>query len=143
MSDEFRLGGADLGVNGDRSSITVTGSGILTAELSAATTPVEASEWALAPPLLYFRGVPLTTTGDSLTLTIDDDVLDEYDIALYFVEHRDVRGTLTFRPDGHLTFTGVVPDHGVPDHGPARPPTPSRHRGTRISVRWTSDGAST
>ena len=112
MGDEFRLGGADLGVDGERSSIAITGSGVLTAELSAATAPADASEWALAPPLLYFRSVALAAAGDDLTLTVDEDVLDEYDIALYFAGHRDVRGTLTLRPEGLLTFTGVLASDG-------------------------------
>lgn len=136
MSGEFRLGGTDLGVDSDRSRVTVTDSGILTAELSAATPPAEAADWALAPPLLYFRSVPLVTADDCLTLTINDDVLDEYDIALYFVEHRDVRGTLTFRPDGLLTFVGVVSDHGYAHH-----PASSRRRTTQVSIRWASRSA--
>jgi hypothetical protein len=139
VRDEFRLGGADLGVDSERSSIAVTDSGVLTAELSAATVPAEASEWALAPPLLYFRSVALAAVGDVLTLTVDDDVLDEYDIALYFAGHHDVRGTLTLRPEGLLTFTGVVSD----GTDPARQPTLSGHRETPISVRWTLGGAGT
>ncbi|OZV77012.1 hypothetical protein CA850_24910 [Micromonospora echinospora] len=113
MREEFRLGGVDLGMDGDRSSVVISASGILTAELSAATTPAGTSEWALAPPLLYFRGVPLTPAGDTMTLTVDDDASDDYDIALYFIGHRDVRGTLTVRPDGLLIFTGLVTSDGV------------------------------
>ncbi|MEU4570159.1 hypothetical protein [Micromonospora sp. NPDC023956] len=128
MREEFRLGGVDLGVDGDRSSVVIGDSGLLTAELSAAATPAGTSQWALAPPLLYFRGVPLTTAGDTMTLTVDDEALDAYDIALYFIEHRDVQGTLTVRPDGLLVFSGFVASNGI---GPAQRLTVSR----RLSAR--------
>jgi hypothetical protein len=71
--------------------------------------------------------------GDAdLGLTVDDDVLDQHDIALYFVEHHDVHGTLTVRQDGTLTFHGTTtPDAAGPPvpltislptlYGPARP----------------------
>lgn len=66
-------------------------------------------------------------------------ILDKYDIALYFAGHHDVRGTLTFRPQGLLTFTRVVSD----GTDPAQQPTVSGRRETPISVRWTLGGAST
>ncbi|MEW2378480.1 hypothetical protein AB0883_20555 [Micromonospora sp. NPDC047812] len=81
---------------------------MLTGQLHAATVPPEAADWALEPPRLYFRDVPLASSGDTLTLTVDDDALDHYDIALYFLEHYDVLGTLTFWPGGVLTFVGAV-----------------------------------
>jgi hypothetical protein len=57
-------------------------------------------------------------------LAVDDEVLDEYDIALYMLEHHDILGTLTYR-SGVLTFVGIFTTY-VND------------KGTSIDARWTA-----
>lgn len=108
--------------------VVVTESGSLTAELYAATVPPETVEWALEPPRLYFRSVPLASSGDALSLTVDDDLLDDYDVALYFVEHHQIHGTLTFRSGGDLAFVGLITFDANPSHD----------TGTPLVVRWTA-----
>jgi hypothetical protein len=110
VDDLFRLGNDELGVDQERSSVTITDGHTVAAEVYAAAVPAGASQWALSPPLLYFRAVRLVRDRADLTLTVDDHALDEHDIALYFVEHHDVHGTLTVREGGTLTFHGTTPD---------------------------------
>lgn len=127
VHDEFRMDDEPLGVDRAKSSVVIGDSGTLTAELHAANPPITASEWAQSPPRLYFRNVPLVSERGRRILIVDDDTLDEHDIALYFVEHHDIEGTLTLSPDGALTFDGFTRlDLRPEDHT----------RTTRIMVRW-------
>lgn len=102
----------DLRVNGDRlgltpSSVATIAAGRLDAELHAATIPPAASDWALAPPFLYFRAVHLPSLGVPLHLTVDDELLDDYDIGLYVGTHSDIVGDLTLDAES-LRFEGTA-----------------------------------
>lgn len=48
--------------------------------------------WIIYPPKIYFKDIPCEEENGEITLDIDDDMLDEYDIALYLVEHNDFFG---------------------------------------------------
>jgi hypothetical protein len=124
VKEHFCYAGTDVGIDHDRSSLKVTDTGMLTAELRAATLPPGSKDWALYPPLLYFRNIPLARFSSSGVLAVDDEVLDEYDIALYMLEHHDILGTLTYR-SGVLTFVGIFTTY-VND------------KGTSIDARWTA-----
>ncbi|GAB3617767.1 hypothetical protein GCM10027416_23240 [Okibacterium endophyticum] len=124
------MGDEQLGLDRAHSSVVLSDSGTLNAELRATAAPTATAAWALSPPLLYFRNVPLVAKKGHRVLTVDDDVLDEYDVALYFVEHYDVEGILTLDSAGGLTFDGVTRLGVDPD--------PSRI--TPITVRWTPEG---
>ncbi|MBC1488050.1 hypothetical protein HCJ52_04915 [Listeria sp. FSL L7-1485] len=55
----------------------------------------ESSEWnwTLYAPEVYFRNISCQHF-DTIEITIDDALLDEYDIALYLMEYNDFFGTL-------------------------------------------------
>ncbi|MDF2989782.1 MAG: hypothetical protein K0S37_296 [Microbacterium sp.] len=128
MRDEFRMDGEQLGLDRHRSSVVLDDSGTLTAELRATAVPSTASAWALSPPILYFRNVRLVMENGQRVLTINDDVLDEYDIALYFMEHHDVEGLLTLSSTGDLTVDGITRFGTDPASS------------TPIRVQWTFEG---
>ena len=50
--------------------------------------------WALYPPKIYFRGLHYKKSAEKIKIDITDVLLDECDIALYFMEHFDVYGKL-------------------------------------------------
>ena len=131
MREEFQIDGEQLGLDSAHSSVVLDDSGVLTAELRAVAVPTATSAWALSPPLLYFRNVPLIAEDGLRRLTIDDDVLDECDIALYFTEHTDIEGTLTLSPAGDLAFDGVTRLGVGADPSGSAP----------IAVRWTPEGS--
>ncbi|MCI9082149.1 MAG: hypothetical protein HFI70_07560 [Lachnospiraceae bacterium] len=59
--------------------------------------------WALYPPQIYFRDV-LYTGKD---IEVDTDFLEEYDVALYMMEHNDFIGTLKLS-DSSIDICGQV-----------------------------------
>ena len=64
--------------------------------------------WVIYPPKLYIREVPYTEKNGNIYIDITEDMLDEYDIALYLAEHNDLEGTLQISPAGALNFTGTT-----------------------------------
>lgn len=64
-------------------------------------------EWALYPPNLYFMGIP-HDKDKGTQFDIDDAILDDYDIALYFSEHNDIFGHLSISSEGIFQFEGTV-----------------------------------
>ena len=90
---DFGIGEVVLKIDSEKdiiSDMTITGK----EEVYKQITSDENGYWRLStqyPPKIYLRGVPLN--GNVIEIT--DELLDEYDIALYFMEHNDVHGTLT------------------------------------------------
>ena len=108
--DIFRIGDTDFGIgeiileidNGIISDLTITGSEDMYEQLTAD----ESENWyssTVYPPKVYFREVPLTDGKIEIT----DELLDEYDIALYLNEHNDLYGTLVIC-DKRITVKGEV-----------------------------------
>lgn len=92
---DFGIGKVSFSVKNDLLDLDITGSDDVFDKLMED----DNSEWswALYPPRLYLRGVPFK--GNELV--IDDDLLNNYDITLYIMEHNDFTGTLK------VTDTGV------------------------------------
>lgn len=99
------MNGTNLGL-APRSIATIE-AGRLDAELHAAAVAPGADGWALAAPFLYFRAVRLASLEASLQLTIDDELLDEYDIGLYVGTHCDIFGDLTIDAEW-IRFEGTA-----------------------------------
>jgi hypothetical protein len=57
VSGRFLVDGHDLGLAA--STVTVR-DGMLDADFTAAAVPARAETWALAPPRLYFHGLPIS-----------------------------------------------------------------------------------
>jgi len=66
--------------------------------------------WTLYPPHFYFRNVPVTDKNN-FDIELTNNLLDEYDIALYLMEHCDVFGKLSYK-NGMLTIKGKVDLYG-------------------------------
>ncbi|MGI4832887.1 MAG: hypothetical protein ACRYFK_05435 [Janthinobacterium lividum] len=74
--------------------------GKLTLEINASreiTERISADEqaefgWLLYPPQLYFRDVPISQTLGLKQFRVDEQLLDEYDVALYMLEHYNIVG---------------------------------------------------
>lgn len=65
--------------------------------------------WALYPPKIYFRNVPY----ENKAIIVDEEFLDEYDIALYMMEHNDFTGTIeitnkTIQINGQADIMGEI-----------------------------------
>lgn len=116
VKNRFRWGRDDLGLDDSRSTVSVAAK-LLTIELHAAHAPPGSGDWAVYPPLLYARGVPLSRFDGEGTLVIDDEALDEHDLALYMLEHHDIHGSLTYR-SGTVAFTGTAEMFGCPESIP-------------------------
>jgi hypothetical protein len=84
-------------------------------------------DWALYPPHLYLRSVPVPPAGpDGTTMrAIVESDLDDYDIGLYFMEHCDL-----FDAELAITKTSLYLRGQVALFGP---PTP-------IQITWSPDG---
>jgi hypothetical protein len=106
----FKIGDTNFGIgeivlkieNGIISNLTITGNEDTYKQITAD----ESGYWYLStlnPPKIYFRELPL----DDGKIEITDELLDEYDIALYFNEHNDLYGTLAIN-DKYITIKGEV-----------------------------------
>lgn len=112
-NDFFQLDGTDFGV-GQTTLLYHEPGGLLTLEIvgseevaaALAATETHPFNWILYPPKLYIRAAAFGEEEGRQTIEIDEEVLDNYDIALYLLEHHDVFGTLTITPSRHLTFHG-------------------------------------
>lgn len=69
--------------------------------------------WALYPPKLYLREVPYQMRGDKIEIAVTEESLDNYDIALYFMEHNDINGVFTIDENKVLVFEGTTYISGV------------------------------
>lgn len=85
---EFGIGDVQLSIGDGLINLEITGSEEIFNELT------ENDEcrwsWALYPPKIYFRNVPF----DNEAIIVDEEFLDQWDIALYMMEHNDFIGTL-------------------------------------------------
>ena len=94
----FKIGDTDFGIgefalqieNGIISNLTIAGNEDVYKQLTADENGCWYSS-TLCPPKIYFREIPLNDGKIEIT----DELLDEYDVALYFNEHNDLYGTLT------------------------------------------------
>ena len=69
--------------------------------------------WILFPPNFYARAVPYETDGAAKVLHLTDETLDDYDIALYLLEHNDAYGTVRITDnDGTVTVEGTAYANG-------------------------------
>lgn len=85
---EFGIGDVQLSIEDGLVNLEITGSEEIFNEL----TENDDCEWnwALYPPKIYFRNVPF----NDKTIVVDEEFLDQHDIALYLMEHNDFTGTL-------------------------------------------------
>lgn len=85
---EFGIGDVQLSIEDGLINLEITGS----EEIFDKLTEDDDCKWnwALYPPKIYFRNVPF----DNKAIVIDEEFLDQYDIALYMMEHNDFIGTL-------------------------------------------------
>ena len=104
----FRIGDTDFGIGevaleiesgGIISDLTITGNEEVYEQITVDEDRIWS--WTLYPPQIYFREVPLN--GNSIETT--DELLEEYDISLYFMEHYNLCGTLTIN-DKCITVKG-------------------------------------
>jgi hypothetical protein len=65
-------------------------------------------DWALYPPELYFREIPFELKKGRIEIEITEDILDDFDIALYLMEHNDIIGKLIIDESYIFTFEGYV-----------------------------------
>lgn len=115
VSNYFRLNNTDFGIGRVRLLLPVTEQ-VLTLEIigseelatTIASDETQVFNWILYPPKIYFRDVPYTITNGVKSLTVNNKLLDEYDIALYLLVHNDLFGTLSISADGIITFSGTT-----------------------------------
>lgn len=70
--------------------------------------------WLVCPPKIYLTDVPITLDDDGFKRDIDEDDLDEYDIAIYAMKHCDILPCRVTLRDGLLTIHGKV--HEIARH---------------------------
>lgn len=64
--------------------------------------------WALYPPKLYLKEIPYQLRENKIEITITEEILDNYDVALYLMEHNDLNGVLTIDENDVLIFKGIT-----------------------------------
>ena len=64
--------------------------------------------WALYPPKLYFIEIPFELNSNKIIIPITDEILDDYDVALYFMSHNDIEGEFSIDPNEVFMFTGYT-----------------------------------
>ena len=109
---EFGIGSVTLSIDPSASTFTleIVGDEAIAANIGAADT--HPFNWIIYPPKFYVRAAVFTSVGGTKTLDIDEDALDEYDIALYLIEHNDVMGTLTISAEGQISVVGTTSING-------------------------------
>jgi RNase P/RNase MRP subunit p29 len=50
--------------------------------------------WTLYPPKFYVNKVPYSKKGDTIEINVTEKELNEYEIALYLIEHNDFSGSI-------------------------------------------------
>jgi len=90
---EFGVGKVVLSVENNLLNLEISGSDEMFDQLTEA----DDSEWgwALYAPKIYFEDVPFKGN----TLTIDNETLNQCNIALYMMEHNDFTGTIELTED--------------------------------------------
>ena len=100
MSNMFQLDGDNFKIINKK--ITVT-DGILSIDIRCDENEIdelpENSKWSFLcyPPRFYFNNYPISELP--ATITIDNDVMNNYDISLFADEHLDIYGQLTIEED--------------------------------------------
>ncbi|MCU0436580.1 MAG: hypothetical protein MUC49_01615 [Raineya sp.] len=104
--NDFGVGKISYKVNWDKDTIdlTIEGNTVIFEQLSES----KAWNWALYPPKIYFRNVSFEFQNATISIIIDEQMLDEYDIALYFLEHNDIEGILTIDEDNIFSLEGFT-----------------------------------
>ncbi|AMR29026.1 hypothetical protein A0257_19250 [Hymenobacter psoromatis] len=111
----FRLNGTDFGIGSVQLLLPVTEQ-LLTLKITGSeevteaiiTDEAQAFNWILYPPMIYFTDVPYALVNGIKTLTISEELSDNYDIALYLMMHDDLTGTLSITADNIITFSGTA-----------------------------------
>ncbi len=90
---EFGVGKVVLSTENNLLNLEISGSDDMFDQLTEA----DDSEWgwALYAPKIYFEDVPFKGN----TLTIDNETLNQSNIALYMMEHNDFTGTIELTED--------------------------------------------
>lgn len=98
---EFRIGDVHLSIKDGLIDLEITADEDIFDEL----TENDDCEWdwALYPPKIYFRNVPY----NGKDIVVDEEFLEEYDVALYMMEHNDFTGTLKIT-DKNIHICGQV-----------------------------------
>ncbi|MDF1738133.1 MAG: hypothetical protein P1U86_03150 [Verrucomicrobiales bacterium] len=116
----FTINKTDFGIDLEESSAsieTVDGVDTLTLEINGdeavhdAISEDEDSEWSWTayPPRLYLYEFPMTREGDLLKATLTLDDLNEYEAAIYMMEHNDMDGVeISLNAKGELRIEGTV-----------------------------------
>ena len=110
---EFGIGSVTLSVDPADGAFTLEIVGDATLATAIGANETHPFNWIIYPPKFYVRQAVLVGEGNAKTLDIDDDALDEYDIALYLIEHNDVFGRLTLANDGLVRFSGTTSIDGA------------------------------
>lgn len=98
---EFGIGDVQFSIEDNLLNLEITGNDHIFDEL---TEDDECEwDWALYPPKIYFHGVPYT----GKEIVVDTDFLNQYEIALYMMEHNDFTGTLKLS-DNSIDICGQV-----------------------------------
>jgi hypothetical protein len=63
--------------------------------------------WTLYPPKIYLGDVPFTENGNAMEIVVNEDILNQYDVALYLMEHNDFFGKVSIE-NNVLRITGTV-----------------------------------
>lgn len=113
VENRFRVDGDDLGIDLRASSVTLGSDGVVDATVVAERLPADV-DWSDAPPRLHFRDVPLKFDGATFGATVDDDLLDEHDIAFWLEGREDVHGVLSLGAGDRLRFVGTTHVTGEP-----------------------------
>jgi len=110
----FKINGTDFGIgevvceieNGIIKDLTIEGN----EEITESITDDENGEWSwiLYPPMVFFREVPFEQKDTQIEIT--EELLDEYDISFYLLEHHNIFGTLIIN-DNHIMISGEVRQH--------------------------------
>ena len=116
----FRIGETDFGINGAKSSVSLRRKeGVVTivAEIHGdegehqRVSDGESSPWfwTLYPPYFYLREFPVAVEGrGAFTARVTMEDLEDYDVAIYLMEHFDV-DEVSIRVQGSLfTAEGIV-----------------------------------
>lgn len=107
-NDNFGIGKIDLKIDRKKGVLSLTLNG--DEDLFDALSEDEDGpwSWALYPPKLYFHELPFDPDEKTIRLRIDEELLDECDIALYLMEHNDVEGDFEIDANNRFRFSGTA-----------------------------------
>ena len=117
--NRFIIDGFDFGIDLSRSHIKPTANGadiVMVGDDSVIQTLIQTDDgpwsWLISAPMLYFRDFMFSPCADSaFSRDITDDDLDDFDIALYVMEHCDILPCRIALDSGVFTAVGRV--HGI------------------------------